>query len=113
MALLIAIHRPADNSHTYLKHYFEVHVPLAKALPGLREYQVSRGSVVDSDGKTTSELVALLQFDSRTSIEAALKGPEGQAALNDLPNFARPGQIELLIFDADPIDAALSSQGTE
>ena len=25
------------------KHYFEAHVPIAKKIPGLRKYEVSRG----------------------------------------------------------------------
>jgi uncharacterized protein (TIGR02118 family) len=27
------------------KHYFEAHVPIAKKIPGLRKYEVSRGPV--------------------------------------------------------------------
>ena len=35
MAILIA----------FDKHYFEAHVPIAKKIPGLRKYEVSRGPV--------------------------------------------------------------------
>lgn len=100
MALLIALHRPAEDSEKYQQHYFDVHVPLAKALPGLRRYQVSRGPITDYDGNKIAELVALLEFDSKDALMEAVSGREGEAALEDLPNFAKPDQIDLMVVES-------------
>ena len=40
-----------------------------------------------------------MEFDSVAAIRFALTEPEGHAAINDLPNFAAPHQIKLMMFD--------------
>lgn len=103
MALLLAIHRLADDPKAYLSYYFETHVPLAKKLPGLIRYDVSVDTVINASGEPVAQLVAVLEFESRKAIEAALASDAGAEATADLPKFAKPGQIELQIFDTRPL----------
>ena len=42
---MIVVYRTPADPAAFEKHYFETHVPLAKQLPGLRSYEVSRGTV--------------------------------------------------------------------
>jgi len=99
MAYLIAVHGLGEDPDTYRKYYFDTHLPLAKALPGLRRYEISDGPVLDADGSQIAEFVAVMEFDSVAAIRLALTEPEGHAAINDLPNFAAPHQIKLMMFD--------------
>lgn len=66
-------------------------MPLAKTLPGLRGYEVTRGDVMGMAGKHGAYLVAIVEFDSMAAIQAAMASPEGRATAADLANFAGAG----------------------
>ena len=69
-------------------HWLTRHAALCMKLPGLRRYAINfveRGRFAHFDYDGFSEL----WFDSEQALEAALKSPEGQALLADLPNFAK------------------------
>ena len=66
-------------------------MPLAKTLPGLRSYEVTHGDVIGMAGKHGVYLVAILEFDSMSAIQAAMASPQGQATAADLANFAGAG----------------------
>jgi uncharacterized protein (TIGR02118 family) len=61
--MLVIYEKPADPA-AFGKHYFNVHVPLAKRLPGLRRYEVSKGPIMLLSPGDTPYLVATLYFDS-------------------------------------------------
>jgi len=73
-------------------------VPLAKKVPGLKAYEISKGPVVMPGGASNVHLVACLTFDSMADLQAALASPEGQAAAGDLANFA-DGGADLMMFE--------------
>ncbi len=54
-------------------------IPLAKKMPGLRKYEISRGAVRRPPG-LPYHLIAALHFDDLAAIEKGLTSPEGQAA---------------------------------
>ena len=66
-------------------------MPLAKTLPGLRSYEVTHGDVIGMAGKHGVYLVAILEFDSMSAIQAAMASPQGEATAADLANFAGAG----------------------
>ena len=41
MAKMTVIYKTPKNIDFFEKHYFEVHVPLAKQLPGLIKYEIN------------------------------------------------------------------------
>lgn len=91
MAKLFAIYRQPGDAVVFEDYYFNKHVPLAKTLPGLRSYEVTRGDVMGMAGKHGVYLVAILEFDSMSAIQAAMASPQGQATAADLANFAGAG----------------------
>jgi uncharacterized protein (TIGR02118 family) len=95
--LLVQYKTPTDPA-AFDKYYAETHVPIAKKIPGLRSYRVSKGAVGTPAGASNIHLVATLTFDSMTSLQAALGSPEAAAATADVPNFASGG-ADLYIFD--------------
>ena len=98
MAKLFAMYkRPADPA-AFDRYYYATHVPLARKLPGLRNYEVTAGPVTTPQGPAPYHLIAILTFDSLAAIQSALGTPEGQATAADLGNFATGG-VELYIAD--------------
>jgi uncharacterized protein (TIGR02118 family) len=95
--LLVLYKTPADPA-AFDRHYAETHAPLAKKIPGLRSYRVSKGAVTTPAGASNIHLVATLTFDSLAALQAGLGSPEGAAAAGDLPNFAGGG-VDLYMFE--------------
>lgn len=100
MAKLIAIYKQPTDEAAFNAYYFKTHAPLAKTLPGLRSYEISKGDVLGVGGKHEAYLIALLSFDSLSAIQNALASPEGQATAGDLANFAMAG-VDLVMVDTE------------
>jgi uncharacterized protein (TIGR02118 family) len=91
MAELIVIYKTPKDAAAFDKHYADIHIPLAKKIPGLRKYQITNGSVGSPAGPSDAYLIATLSFDSVAAIQSAFGTPEGQAAAADLGKFATGG----------------------
>lgn len=102
MAKLFAIYQQPSDPTAFDDYYFNRHVPLAKTIPGLRSYEVSRGDVLGMSGKHAAYLVAILCFDSLSAIGEAIASPQGQATAADLANFASAG-VDLLFSETEII----------
>ena len=102
MAKVIAMYRTPSNAAAFDRYYFETHVPLAKTIPGLRGYEVTRGTIATLNGPSPYYLIATLTFDSLAAIQAALTSAQGQATAADLRNFATGG-VELFIAETATI----------
>src|SRR5258707_6422133 len=85
--MLVIYKKPADPA-AFDKHYFDVHVPLAKRLPGLRRYGTSKGPITLLSPGNTPYFVAALHFDSVAAIREAFASEAGKACAADLPGFA-------------------------
>ena len=101
MAKLVVLYKKANDAAAFDSHYVATHAPLAKKIPGLRNYEISSGAVSTPQGESSYQLVAVLTFDSIDAIKKGLSSPEGQAAAGDLANFAQAG-VELLMFETKP-----------
>ncbi len=98
---MVVIYRTPKDPAAFDRHYFETHVPLAKKLPGLRKYEVSRGPVASPTGASDIHLVATLYFDSLGAIRQAFATPEGQACGADRRVFAPDdSRVLMLLFDS-------------
>ena len=98
MAKLYAIYQQPKDPAAFDAYYFKTHVPLAKTIPGLRSYEVTRGDVMGMGGKHAVYLIATLGFDSLADIGAAMASPQGQATAADLANFASAG-VDVMMGD--------------
>jgi uncharacterized protein (TIGR02118 family) len=98
MAKLFAVYQQPKDPAAFDKYYYGTHVPLAKTLPGLRSYEVTRGAVMGMGGKHGVYLVAVLEFDSMEAIGAAMSSSQGQATAADLANFASAG-VDVMMAD--------------
>ncbi|WP_024510070.1 EthD family reductase [Bradyrhizobium sp. ARR65] len=91
MADVIVTYKTPKDPAAFDKYYAETHIPLAKKMPGLRKYQISRGPVVSPAGPSGIHLIATLTFDNMDAVKAAFGSPEGKAAASDVANFATGG----------------------
>jgi uncharacterized protein (TIGR02118 family) len=98
MAQLVVMYKTPRETAAFDKHYFDKHVPIAKKIPGVRKYQVSRGPVETPGGPSGYHLVATLTFDDIAAIQKAFASAEGQAAVADVQSFATGG-VDILMFD--------------
>jgi len=99
MAQLLVMYRSPEDAGAFDRYYAEKHVPLAKRIPGLRKYEISRGAVASPAGASDYHLIAILQFDDVSAIQAGVASPEGQAAVADLQNFATGG-ADIFMFES-------------
>ena len=98
MAKLVALYKTPTDPAAFDEYYDETHIPIARKIPGLRHYEISRGPVATPAGPSGVHLVAILSFDSLAAIQAAFGSPEGQAAVADVQKFATGG-IDLFMFE--------------
>jgi uncharacterized protein (TIGR02118 family) len=96
-SILALYKKPADKA-AFDAYYANHHAPLAKTLPGMQSYTISR-PMTDKD---PYYLVAVLTFPSMDAVNAALKSSQGQAVVADLKNFAQAG-VEVLTFENVPV----------
>ncbi|RZU02328.1 EthD family reductase [Rivibacter subsaxonicus] len=101
MASLVALYKKPADAAAFDAYYHSTHIPLAKTVPGLRSYTISKGPIATPAGEAPLHLVAILEFDSMAAIQAALTSPQGAATAADLGNFAQAG-VDLLMFDTQP-----------
>jgi uncharacterized protein (TIGR02118 family) len=100
MARMVVIYKTPKDVVAFDRHYFDIHVPIAKKLPGLRKYEVSQGPVVTPAGTTDFHLVATLHFDDLAAIRTAFASPAGREAAADRQKFAPDlDQLIMLLFD--------------
>ena len=102
MAKVYALYRMPADPAAFERYYYDRHVPLAKTVPGLRGYEVTRGPIAAMGGPAPYHLIATLTFDSRAAIDAALASSQGQSVAADLANFATGG-VDVLIADTEQI----------
>jgi uncharacterized protein (TIGR02118 family) len=98
MAEVLVLYKTPKDAAAFDKYYAETHIPLAKKMPGLRKYLVSKGPVATPAGPSGVHLVAVLSFDSMAAVQKAFGSAEGQATAADVGKFASGG-ADIMFFD--------------
>jgi len=101
LATLLVLYKTPKDPAAFDRYYAEKHIGLAKKIPGLKSYRISKGGVGTPAGPSGIHLVATLTFDSMAALQAGLGSPEGAAAGGDVANFATGG-ADLLMFEDAP-----------
>jgi uncharacterized protein (TIGR02118 family) len=94
---LIALYNQPRDLAAFDAHYRDVHAPLVRRYPGLRDLRLTRTDGVGGR-PTPFYLVAEMVFDSRADLDAALASEPGVESGRDLRNFAGAG-VTLLVAD--------------
>lgn len=104
MAQMLVIYRTPRDPAAFDEHYFNVHVPLAKKLPGIIRYQTSKGAVVPLAGAGETYLVGILHFTSLSAIKEAFASDVGKACAMDRRKFApNDADVQMFLFDEQEV----------
>ena len=104
MAQMIVIYRARKNPAAFDRHYSQVHVPLARQLPGLRSFETSSGPIISLYGAVEAHLVSTLHFDSLSDINAAITSLCGRACAADRRELApHAHDVQMFLFDSRSI----------
>ena len=95
MVKLVALYKKPADVEAFERHYKEVHTPLVKNMPGLRKLEIVRFTGAPM-GEAKFYLMALMDFDNKNAMMAALGSDEGKAAGKDVMSFA--GDIVQMMF---------------
>jgi uncharacterized protein (TIGR02118 family) len=86
MAKLIVTYEQPKDQQGFDRHYFEIHVPLAKRLPNLKDMSVNK--VLQSQNTDAPPyLIVQLDFESAEALSSAMESAEGKAAADDVGNL--------------------------
>jgi uncharacterized protein (TIGR02118 family) len=99
MAQMIVIYKTPADKNAFDKHYFEVHIPLARKLPGLKKYEVSNSPLISITGDKETYLIGALHFESLEAIKNAFASEEGRACAADRKILAPDDKVQMYLFD--------------
>jgi uncharacterized protein (TIGR02118 family) len=91
---------PSDID-AFERHYNDVHIPLAKQLPGLRRYTRSH-----EPAPVRGEpyyMVVMLDWDDMAALEAAFGSEIGRRTAEDASNLARYATMRGMILQLDEV----------
>jgi uncharacterized protein (TIGR02118 family) len=97
MVRLLVLYNQPEDAAAFDKYYNEIHIPLAKQLPGLVRYTISR----NLGAKAQYYLIAELDWADMGSAQAALRSPIGAECTADVAKFATTGASTLLFEVAE------------
>ena len=97
---MVVIYRTPADPAAFDAHYLNVHVPLAKKLPGLQLYEVSKRPIATPAGDPEPYIVATLHFDSLDALRHAFSTPEGRECAADRRILAPNNEdVQMYLFE--------------
>ena len=104
MVLLLVVYNKPEDAQAFDRHYRQVHIPLAKALPGVQRYILSR-NIVRANESDPFYLVAELDWADMAALQQAFQSKEGAAIQRDLTeNIARLSpNVRSMIYEVEPV----------
>jgi uncharacterized protein (TIGR02118 family) len=103
-ARLIVLYSAPDDPAAFDAHYRDVHTPIVRRYPGLRDLRLTRTDGV-AGRAPDYYLVSEMVFDSRAALDEALASDAGRESGRDLRNFAGAGVTMLIADDEAQFDA--------
>jgi uncharacterized protein (TIGR02118 family) len=98
-ARLIALYSQPDDPDAFDAHYREVHDPIVRRYPSIREVRLTKADGV-AGRPAPWYLMAEMVFDSRADLDAALASEPARESARDLRTFAQAG-VTLFIADEE------------
>lgn len=99
MTRMLVVYSTPDDPAAFDRHYFDVHVPLAKRLPGLVSYEVSEGPVAVMGSAPPTYRAAILTFPSMEALRAAFASDLGRECAADRRLLAGDDRVQMFLFD--------------
>jgi uncharacterized protein (TIGR02118 family) len=99
MPRLIVLYNQPDDPEAFDAHYRDVHTPIVRAYPNLRELSTSTPEGVGGR-PSPYHLMAEMAFDTKEDLDEALRSEAGTASARDLRNFATAGAVLFVVPDS-------------
>jgi uncharacterized protein (TIGR02118 family) len=99
MAKMTVIYKTPEDIEFFERHYFEVHVPLAKQLPGLIRYEINDGPIVSTTTLEVPFRIANLYFESLETMMNAFRSETGQQCAADRKILAGNEDVQIYLYD--------------
>ncbi|MBA4537518.1 EthD family reductase [Bacillus aquiflavi] len=99
MIKLIALYKEPKDKEKFDEHYFSIHVPITKKIPGLLKMDVTKIIGSGMGGKSEYYLMCEMYYENMQTFKAAMKTEEAKASSKDLMSFA--GDIVTLMIGED------------
>jgi uncharacterized protein (TIGR02118 family) len=91
MVKAVVLYGPPADPDAFERYYADTHTALAQKIPGLQRFEAARGIGTPDGSAIPYQRIAELTFEDMSALEAGFASEDGQAALNDIPNFATGG----------------------
>jgi uncharacterized protein (TIGR02118 family) len=99
MVKMTAIYQTPKDVDFFERHYFEVHIPLAKQLPGLIKYEINKGAINSTTGHLVYR-IANLYFESMESLRNAFASEIGKKCAEDRKMLAPANDdVQIYLYD--------------
>lgn len=96
------LYNTPEDPAAFERHYREVHIPLAKQLPGLRRYTIGRhAKLIRAD--EPYYLIAELEWDNMDALQKAFQSPQGQATSQDVANLASNAGVRSMVYEVEEV----------
>jgi uncharacterized protein (TIGR02118 family) len=104
MSRMVVIYNTPADPEAFDRHYFSTHVPLAKQLPGLTRYELSKGPIVGRMTGAAPYMIATLHFASMPQMQQAFASEIGKACAADRRLFApRDEDSVMFLFEEQTV----------
>lgn len=91
MVKLTVLYGNPEDPAAFDEYYEKTHVPLAERIPNVQRFEAGRVAPLDGTDRPPYHLIAELWFENLDVLQQSMSSPEGQAAADDIPNFATGG----------------------
>lgn len=101
MTRFVVMFETPSDVDAFERHYNDVHIPLAKQLPGLRRYTRSH-----DPAPVVGEpyyLVVMLDWDNMTALEAAFESDIGRRTAEDAANLTRYATMRGMVLQLNEV----------
>ncbi|HUC56782.1 MAG TPA: EthD family reductase [Streptosporangiaceae bacterium] len=88
---LVVLYTQPDDAEAFDKHYFDTHMPLVDAMPGVERVETGKFSAALDGGEQAFYRYAELYFADDAAMSGAFGSAEGQATAADYGAIAPPG----------------------
>lgn len=102
MVRLMVMYGHPKDPQAFDRYYRDVHLPIAKKIQGFSRWTVGKVTGTPDGTPAPYYYFADLFAESREAMEKILASPEGQAAVQDVPNFASGG-VTFLYSDVEQL----------
>jgi uncharacterized protein (TIGR02118 family) len=103
MIRFLVLYKQPTDTEAFDRHYFDIHVPLAKSLPELRGYSIGR-NVTLVRGGDPYYLIAELDWDDKGAMQRAFGSELGRQSAKDVDELAKVcPDISSVIYEVEAL----------